>query len=78
MSLFANLPVTRRLDILTAAQDSLVMEMCHILLRQGIDPATFDENAYNPDNYPGDGDFMRLEKVIEGIKVTQALLDSAQ
>lgn len=78
MSLFTQLPVSRQIDILTMAQESLVIEMSNILLRQGIDPATFDETTYDPADYPGDGDFMRLEKVIQGLEVTKERLANTQ
>jgi hypothetical protein len=74
MSLFSTLSTSRQIDILRNAQDSLIVEMAHILLRQGIDPLLFDETTYDPDDYPGDGDFIRLERVISGVAVTKERL----
>lgn len=63
MSLFSDLAVERRQEILTVSKETLINELCTILLRHGEDPDTFD--IANPPTIVGlaASEQLRIEKI---------------
>lgn len=74
MSFFADLTPEQQREVLTTGKAQLTIEMSGILLRNGVDPTTFDADTIDSMAWDNAGDEFRLRKVVQGIEIANERL----
>lgn len=75
MQFFDDLPADTKRAVLVSSQNQLATELTTILLRFGIDPATFDVNDTSTLPSLGiSGDTSRIEQICQGLALIETKL----
>ena len=74
MTFFTELTIEQQREVLTNAKAQLTIELSGILLRNGIDPVTFDPSTLDTIEWENTGDQFRATKVAQGIQIADQRL----